>query len=99
MFLSKDILSKANTCLHLSKIHFKDRVIQHHEQDGYPEISVKVELADLKKNDKASDKQIVKFKLDIVLFLSALCSHLAEKSVIKLPHDKKFKVFYPNFTC
>ena len=44
---------------------------------------MKLELADLKKNGKASDNQILKFKKDIVLFLSTLCEHLAEKSPIK----------------
>ena len=68
MFLLKDTLNKANTCLHLSKLHFKDRVIQRHGQDVDPGISVNFELADLKKIDKTSDNQILKFKRDIVLF-------------------------------
>ena len=55
MFLLKDTLNKANTCLRLSKLPFKDRAIQKHGQDVDPGISVKLELADLKKNDKASD--------------------------------------------
>ena len=49
MFLLKDILNKANTCLCLSKLHFKDRAIQKHGQDVDPGISVKLEIADLKK--------------------------------------------------
>ena len=66
MFLLKDTLNKANTCLHLSKLHFKDRAIQKHGQDVDPGISVKLEIANLKKNGKASDNQILKFKRDTV---------------------------------
>ena len=56
MFLLKDILNKASTCLCLSKLHFKDRAIQKHGQDVDPGISVKLEIADLKKkNGKARD--------------------------------------------
>ena len=61
MFLLKDTLNKANICPHLSKLHFKYREIEKHGQDADPGISVKLELADLKKNDKASDNQILKF--------------------------------------
>ena len=85
MFLLKDTLNKTNTCLRLSKFPFKDRAIQKHGQDVDTGISVKLELADLKKNGKASDKQILKFKRDIASFLSALCAHLAEKSPVKFP--------------
>ena len=69
MFLLKDTLIKANTCLHLSKLHFKERAVEKHEQDVDPGISVKLELADFKKNGKARDNQILKFKRDILLFL------------------------------
>ena len=62
MFLLKDTLNKPNTCLHLSKLHFKDSAIEKHGQDVDPGISVKLELADLKKNGKASDNQILKFE-------------------------------------
>ena len=50
MFLLKDTLIKANTCLRLSNLHFKDRTIQKHGKDVDPGISVKLELADVKKN-------------------------------------------------
>ena len=50
MFLLKDALNKANTCLCLSKLHFRDRAIQKHGQDVDPRISVKLKIADLKKN-------------------------------------------------
>ena len=53
MFLLKDALIKANTCLHLSKLNFKDRAIQKHGQDVDTGISVKLEIADLKKNGKS----------------------------------------------
>ena len=59
MFLLKDTLNKANTFLHLSKLPFKNRAIEKHRQDVDPGISVKLELADLKKNGKASDNQII----------------------------------------
>ena len=55
MFLLKDTLNKPNTCLHLSKLHFKDSAIEKHGQDFE-------ELVDLKKNGKASDNQVLKFK-------------------------------------
>ena len=66
MFLLKDTLNKANTCLCISKLHFTDRAIQKHGQDVDPGISVKLELADLKKNGKASGNQILKFKRDLL---------------------------------
>ena len=78
MFLLKDTLNKADTCLCLSKLHFKDRAIQKHGQDVDLGISVKLEIADLKKNGKVNDNQILKFKRDIVSFLSTLCAHLAD---------------------
>ena len=52
---------------------------------------MKLELADLKKNGKASNKQILKFKRDIMLFLSTLCAHLAEKLSIKFPLTRNLK--------
>ena len=58
MFLLKDTLNKANTFLRLSKLHFKDRAIQKHGEDVDPVISVKMEITDLKKNGKGSDKQV-----------------------------------------
>ena len=58
MFLLKDALNKANTCLRLSKLHFKDRAIQKHGHDFDPGVSVKLKLADLKKSGIASDTQI-----------------------------------------
>ena len=66
VLLLKDTLNKANRCLCLSKLYFKDRAIQKHWQDVDPEISVKLKIADLKKNGKANDNQILKFKRDIV---------------------------------
>ena len=53
-------------CLHLSKLHFKDSAIQKHRQNVDPRISVKLEIADLKNNEKASDDEILKFNKDIV---------------------------------
>ena len=79
MFLLKDTLNKANTFLRLSKFYFKDRAIQKHGKDVDPGVSMKLEITDLKKNGKGSDKQILKFKRGIVSFLSISCSNLAEK--------------------
>ena len=83
-------------CVRLSKLYFKDRVTQKHGQDVDPEISVKLEHADLKKNGKAGDNQILKFKGNIVLFLSTLCAHLAEKSLIKFPLIRNSRCFIPS---
>ena len=57
MFLLKDTLNKVSTCLPVAKRHCKDRAIQKHGQDVDPRISVKLEIADLKKNGKAIDYQ------------------------------------------
>lgn len=85
MFLLKDTLNEANTCQRLSKLHFRDRAIQKYGQDVDSGKSVKLELADLKKNVEASDNQIFKFKRDIVSFWLTLCAHLVGKSPIKSP--------------
>ena len=82
-----DTLKKASICPCLSKLHFKDRAIQKHGKDIDPGISMKLELLDLKKW-QASDNQILKFKTDIVLFLSTLCANLAVKSLSKFPLTK-----------
>ena len=79
MFLLKDTLNKANTFLRLSKFYFKDRAIQKHGKDVDPGVSMKLEITDLNKNGKGSDKQILKFKRGIVSFLSISCANLAEK--------------------
>ena len=79
----------------LSKLHFKDRAIQKQGQDVDPGISVKLEPADLKKNGKASDNQIIKFQRDIVSCLSTLSAHLAEKSPIKFPLKRYSRFFVP----
>ena len=78
------------------KLHFKDRVTQKHGHGIDPEISVKLEHADFKKNGKAGDNQILKFKRDIVLFLSISCAHLAEKSPIKFPLARNSRCFIPS---
>ena len=97
MFLLKDTLNKDNTCLHVSKLHFIDRAFQRYGQDVVdPGISVKLELAYLKKNDKANDNQIIKFKRDVVLFLSTLCDHLAEKSPTKSSLTRNSFCFIPS---
>ena len=97
VFLLKDTLNKDNTCLHVLKLHFIDRAFQRYGQDVVdPGISVKLELADLKKNDKANDNQLIKFKRDVVSFLSTLCDHLAEKSPTKSPLTRNSFCFIPS---
>ena len=96
VFLLKDTLNKANRCLHLSKLYFKDRAIQKHWQDVDPGISVKLKIADLKKNGRANDNQILKFKRDIVSFLSTFCAHLAEKSPVKFSLIRNSRCFIPS---
>ena len=96
IFLLKDTLNKANIFLHLSKLHFKDRAIQKHGEDVDPGISVKLKITDLKKNGKGGDKQVLKFKRDIVSFLSTLCASLAEKSPIKFPLTRNSICFIPS---
>ena len=96
IFILKDALNKANTCLHLSKLHFKDRAIQKHGQDFDPGVSVKLKLADLKKSGIASDNQIGKFKRNILSFLPTLCAHLADKSPIKFPLTRNSRYFIPS---
>ena len=67
-----------------------------HGQDGDPAISVKLEIADLKKNGKAIDNQILNFNKDIASFLSTLCTHLAEKPLIKFPMSRSSTCFIPS---
>ena len=67
-----------------------------HGQDVDPGISAKLDIADLKKNGKARDNQIFKFNRDTVSFLSTLCAHLAEKSLIKFPMSRNSRCFIPS---
>ena len=59
-------------------------------------MELRLELADLKKSGKISDTQTFKFKSDVVLFLSSLCAHLAEKSPVKYPVTRTSRCFIPN---
>ena len=81
----------------LSKLHFRDRAMQKHGQDVEHGISAKLEIEDLKKIGKATDKQILKFKKDILPFLSSLCAHLAEKRPMKLPLTRNLRCFIPSY--
>ena len=64
-FLLKETLSKANTCLSLSKLNFNDPSLCKRPGDVDPGTGVKLELS---------------IKIDVVSFLSKICTHLAKTS-------------------
>ena len=84
-FLLKDTLSNANSCLHLSKIDFKDSAKQKRLINPELNVRVKLELSHLQKNGKFSTNQALRFKRDIVNFLYTLCSRIQKSPVKFLP--------------
>ena len=94
-FLLKETLSKGNTCLHLSKLNFYNPSLHKHPGDVDPGIGVKLEFSILRKNGKISEYQVLNFKRDVVSFLSKICTHLAEKSPIKLSLARNSRCFIP----
>ena len=55
-----------------------------------------MKLSDLKKSGKISDTKFLKFKSDVVSFLSALCAHLVEESPIKYSLTRNARCFIPS---
>ena len=95
-FLLKEILSNSNSCLHLSKIDFKDLAKQKRLVDVELNVGVKLELSHLQKSGKVNTNQVLGFKRDVANFLSTLCSHFTEKSPIKFPLTWNSRFFIPN---
>ena len=95
-FLLKDTLSNANSCLHLSKIDFKDSAKQKRLINAELNVRVKLELSHLQKNGKFSTNQALRFKRDIVNFLYTLCSHI-QKSPVKFLPTGNSRSFIPKW--
>ena len=87
LFTSSFILGKkfkaTKTCLTLSKITFKDSSFHKRATHVNSSILIKIDLSELKKSRETTDTQFLKFKSDVVFFLSALCAHLVKKSPLK----------------
>jgi len=47
-------------------------------------VAIKLEIISVKKKGIISVLQILKFKREVISFVTALCSHVAEKSTIKM---------------
>ena len=94
-FILLEKLKAATSLVSLSKIDFKDGSCHKKAADVSLSIPIKVQLSDLKKRGKISDTQILKFKSDVVSFLSSLCAHLVEKSPIKYPLTRAARCFIP----
>ena len=94
-FILLEKLKAATSLVSLSKIDFKDGSCHKKAADVSLSIPIKVQLSDLKKRGKISDRQILKFKSDVVSFLSSLCAHLVEKSPIKYPLTRAARCFIP----
>ena len=94
-FILSEKLKAATSLVSLSKIDFKDGTCHKRAADVSLSIPIKVQLSDLKKRGKISDTQILKFKSDVVSFLSSLCAHLVEKSPIKYPLTRAARCFIP----
>ena len=88
-------LKAAKSLVSLSKIDFKDGSCHKMAADVSLWIPIKVQLSDLKKRGKISNTQILKFKSDVVSFLSSLCAHLVAKSPIKYPLTRAAHYFIP----
>ena len=95
-FLLKDTLSNANSCLHLSKIDFKDSAKQKRLINAELNVRVKLELSYLQKNGKFSTNQALRFKRDIVNFLYTLCSRI-QKSPVKFLPTGNSRSFIPKW--
>ena len=95
-FFLKETLSKANTCLHLSKLNFNEHSLHKCPGDVDPGIGVKLELSILRKNGKINENQVLSFKWDIVSFPSKICTHLAEKSPSKPSLPRNSRCFIPS---
>ena len=95
-FLLKDTLSNANSCLHLSKIDFKDSAKQKRLINAELNVRVKLELSHLQKNGKFSTNQALRFKRDIVNFLYTLCSRI-QKSPVKFLPTGNSRSFIPKW--
>ena len=57
---------------------------------------VKLEVSIQRKNGKINKNQVLNFKRDVVSFLSKICTHLAEKSPIKLSLPRNSRCFIPS---
>ena len=68
-FLLKETLSKASTCIRLSKLNFNDPSLHKRPGDADPGIGIKLELSVLTKNGE------INFRRDVVSFLSKICTH------------------------
>lgn len=94
-FLLKETLTNANTILRLSKINFGDASLHKRPVDVDPGIGIKLELSALQRSGVITANQVLNFKRDVVKFLSKLCSHLAEKSPIKVALVRNARCFIP----
>ena len=95
-FLLKETLSKANTCLRLSKLNFNDPSLHKRPGDVDPGIGVKLEHSILKKNGKINENQVLNFNRDVVSFVLKTCYHPAEKSPIKVSLPRNSRCFIPS---
>ena len=92
-FLIKETLSKANTCLCLSKLNFNDPFLYKHPGDVDQVIGVTLEHSIIRRNGKINENQVLNFKRDVVSFVSKICTYLAENSPIKLSLPTNFRCF------
>lgn len=94
-FILKEVLVKANTCLRLTKIKFDDTNVHKPPVDVDPGIGIKLELSALQKSGVITANQVLNFKRDVTKFLSKMCSHLVEKSPIKISFVRNVRCFVP----
>ena len=74
-FIIKDVLDKANTCIHLIKMNFKEASQHKRPENVDIGIATKLELNDLKKKGKVTETQILRFKsLIISFFVYIVCT-------------------------
>lgn len=80
----KDVLNNANTCIKLVKVNFKDPSQHKRPENVDVGVAAKIGIHELKMKGRVTETQIIRFKRDVISLLSTICSHIAEKSPLKM---------------
>lgn len=82
-FLRKDVLEEANSVYKLLKVDFANKVNQVSLDSVDLGFAIKHDIKVLRKNGKLSENKLRNLRSGALEFLSSLCSHFTEKSILK----------------
>ena len=82
-FLSKDVLEEASSIYKLLKVDFNDKTNQVFLYSVDLGFAIKHDVKILKKSGKLNENQLRNLRSGALEFLSSLCTHFTEKSILK----------------